>query len=139
MEEKEEYSKYAVEFPWVNNGFKLPSGVVEGEELWLKFSELFFPVYNIKDFSKFSIPFKCISADIETGEAVISDTGEIITAVRASMAIPSLFTAIEHNGKRLVDGGVVRNFPVRDVKEMGADFVIGSRVATGLASKRKSE
>jgi NTE family protein len=137
MEEKEEYSKYAVELPWVNNGFRLPSGVVEGEELWLKFSELFFPVYNIKDFSKLSIPFKCISADIETGEAVVSDSGEIVTAVRSSMAIPSLFTAIENNGKRLVDGGVVRNFPVRDVKEMGADFVIGSRVSTGLLPKDK--
>jgi len=137
MEEKEEYSKYAVELPWVNNAFRLPSGMVEGEELWLKFSELFFPVYNIKDFSKFSIPFKCISADIETGEAVVSDSGEIITAVRSSMAIPTLFTAIEHNGKRLVDGGVVRNFPVRDVKEMGADFVIGSRVSMGLLPKEK--
>ena len=137
MEEKEEYSKYAVELPWVNNAFRLPSGVVEGEELWLKFAELFFPVYNIKDFSKFSIPFKCVSADIETGEAVVSDSGEIVTAVRSSMAIPSLFTAIEHNGKRLVDGGVVRNFPVRDVKEMGADYVIGSRVSTGLLPKEK--
>jgi NTE family protein len=137
MQEKEEYSKYAVELPWVNNGFRLPSGVVESEELWLKFSELFFPVYNIKDFSKLSIPFKCVSADIETGEAVVLDSGEIITAVRSSMAIPSLFTAIEHSGKRLVDGGVVRNFPVRDVKEMGADFVIGSRVATGLLPKER--
>lgn len=137
IEEKDEYSRYAVELPWVNNGFKLPSGVVEGEELWLKFAELFFPVYNIKDFSRFSIPFKCISADIETGEAVVCDTGEIITAVRSSMAIPSLFTAIENNGKRLIDGGVVRNFPVRDVKQMGADYVIGSRVAVGLQPKEK--
>lgn len=137
MEEKDEYSKYAVELPWVSNAFRLPSGVVEGEELWLKFSELFFPVYNIKDFSKFSIPFKCISADIETGEAFVSDTGEIITAVRSSMAIPSLFTAIEHDGRRLIDGGVVRNFPVRDVKEMGADYVIGSRVSMGLQPKEK--
>lgn len=137
MEEKEEYSKYAVELPWVQNGFKLPSGVVEGEELWLKFAELFFPVYNVKDFSRFSIPFKCISADIETGEAVVLDSGEIITAIRSSMAIPSLFTAIENNGKILIDGGVVRNFPVRDVKEMGADYVIGSRVSVGLQSREK--
>jgi len=137
MEEKPEYSRYAVELPWVNNGFRLPSGVVEGEELWLKFAELFFPVYNIKDFSKFSIPFKCVSADIETGDAVVLDSGELITAVRASMAIPSLFTVIEEDGKRLIDGGVVRNFPVRDVKEMGADIVIGSRVAHGLQPKEK--
>ena len=137
MEEKEEYSRYAVELPWVNNGFRLPSGVLEGEELWLKFAELFFPVYNVKNFGKFSIPFKCISADIATGEAVVSDSGEIITAIRSSMAIPSLFTAIEQNGKRLIDGGVVRNFPVRDVKEMGADYIIGSRVAMGLQPKEK--
>lgn len=137
MEEKDEYSKYAIELPWVNNGFKLPSGVVEGEELWLKFADLFFPAYNIKDFSKFSIPFKCISADIETGEAVVLDSGEIVSAVRSSMAIPSVFTAIENNGRRLIDGGVVRNFPVQDVKKMGADYVIGSRVAMGLQPKEK--
>src|SRR5690349_5434882 len=47
MDEKAEYEKYAIELPWVNNGFRLPSGVLESEELWLKFSELFFPVYNI--------------------------------------------------------------------------------------------
>jgi NTE family protein len=137
MEEKEEYSKYAVELPWVNHGFRLPSGVLEGEELWLKFSELLFPVYNIKNFSDFSIPFKCIGADIATGEAVILDSGEIVNAIRASMAIPSVFTAVEYDGRKLVDGGVVRNFPVRDVKEMGADYVIGSNVALGLQPKEK--
>ncbi len=137
MEEKEEYSKYAIELPWVNHGFRLPSGVLEGEELWLKFADLFFPVYNVKDFGKFNIPFKCISTDVSTGEAVVSDSGEIITAIRSSMAIPSFFTAIENNGRSLIDGGLVRNFPVKDVKEMGADYIIGSRVATGLLPKEK--
>ena len=42
MEEKDEYGKYAVELPWVNHAFRLPSGVLESQELWLKFSELFF-------------------------------------------------------------------------------------------------
>lgn len=137
MAEKEEYSRYAVELPWVNNGFKLPTGVLQAEELWLKLSELFFPVYNIKNFNEFSIPFKCIGTDIATGEAVVLDKGEIVTAIRSSMAIPSLFTAVEYEGKRLVDGGIVRNFPVSDVKAMGADIVIGSQVATGLLPKEK--
>ncbi len=137
MEEKEEYNKYAIELPWENHSFRLPSGVLEAEELWLKFSELFFPVYNIKSFKDFSIPFKCIGADVATGEAVILDSGEIVTAIRASMAIPSVFTSVEHNGRKLVDGGVVRNFPVRDVREMGADIVIGSNVAIGLLPKEK--
>jgi NTE family protein len=137
MEEKDEYGRYAIELPWVNHGFRLPSGVLEGEELWLKFSELFYPVHNIKDFSKFSIPFKCIGADVATGEAVVMEKGEIVTAIRSSMAIPSVFTAVENEGRKLVDGGVVRNFPVRDVREMGADFVIGSNVALGLLPKEK--
>lgn len=137
MAEKEEYSRYAVELPWVNNGFKLPTGVLQAEELWLKLSELFFPVHNIKNFDEFSIPFKCIGTDIATGEAVVLEKGEIVTAIRSSMAIPSLFTAVEYDGKRLVDGGIVRNFPVSDVKAMGADIVIGSQVATGLLPKEK--
>ena len=137
MAEKEEYSRYAVELPWVNNGFQLPTGVLQAEELWLKLSELFFPVHNIKNFGDFSIPFKCIGTDIANGEAVVMDSGEIVTAIRSSMAIPSLFTAVEYDGRRLVDGGIVRNFPVSDVKAMGADIVIGSQVATGLLPKEK--
>lgn len=137
MEEKDEASKYIVELPWVNHKFHLATGLLEGQELWLKFSELFFPVYNVKDFSKFSIPFRCISTDVGTGEAVVLSNGEISGAVRSSMAIPSVFTAMDYQGHRLVDGGLVRNFPVRDVKEMGADIVIGSNVTSGLLPSDK--
>ena len=136
MDEKDEYGRYDIELPWVNHGFRLATGVIEGQELWLKFSELFRPVYNIKDFSRFSIPFKCIATDVSTGEAVVLDTGEIVSAIRASMAIPSVFTAVEYGKQKLVDGGVVRNFPVKDVREMGANIVIGDNVAGPL---RKSE
>jgi NTE family protein len=132
MDEKSEYGKYDLELPWVNHWFRFSTGVIEGEELWLKFSELFRPVYDIRDFSKFSIPFKCVATDISTGEPVVLDTGEIVTALRASMAIPSVFTAVEYGGRKLVDGGIVRNFPVKDVRAMGADIVIGSNVSGPL-------
>lgn len=137
MEEKDEYDKYAVELPWVNNGFRLPSGMLESEELWLKFSELFFPVYNIKDFLKLPKKFRCIATDVSSGQAVVLDKGEIVSAVRSSMAIPSVFTAVEYQGRKLVDGGIVRNFPVHDAIDMGADFVIGSNVSGGLLPKEK--
>jgi NTE family protein len=137
MEEKKEYFKYDVELPWVNNWFRISTGVLEGQELWLKLSELLFPVYKIKKFNDFAIPFKCIATDVSTGQAVVLDSGEIISAIRSSMAIPSLFTAVELNGKKLVDGGVVRNFPVKDVKEMGADYVIGSNVSSALLAPDK--
>lgn len=137
MEEKDEYDKYAVELPWTGNKFGLPSGVLESQELWLKFGEFFFRDYNIKDFSKLPRGFKCIATDVATGEAVVMDTGEIVSAVRSSMAIPSLFTAVNYNSRKFIDGGVVRNFPASDVKEMGADLVIGSNVAGSLLPKEK--
>ncbi len=132
MEEKDEYNKYDIELPWVNNKFKISTGFLEAQELWLKLAEFYFPVTPTKDFSQFSIPFRCIATDVGNGQAVVLKDGELISAIRSSMAIPSVFTAIDHDGKRLVDGGISRNFPVRDVKEMGADIVIGSTVASGL-------
>ena len=132
MDEKDEYGRYDIELPWVNHWFRFSTGVIEGQELWLKFSELFRPVYKIKDFSKFSIPFKCVATDVSTGDPVVMDSGEIVSALRASMAIPGVFTAVEYDGHKMVDGGVVRNFPVKDVREMGANIVIGSNLSGPL-------
>lgn len=137
MEEKEEYAKYVVELPWLNNRLHFATGVLTGQELWLKFSELFFPVYMKKDFSQFSIPFRCIGTDVGNGQAVVMKEGEIISAIRASMAIPSVFTAVSRDGKKLIDGGLVRNFPVSDAKDMGADIMIGSNVAGSLLPSEK--
>lgn len=137
MEEKEEYGKYALELPWVNHRFKLPTGLLEAEELWLKFSEWFFPVYATKDFTRLSIPFKCIATNISDGSIVVLDKGELVKAIRSSMAIPTVFTSVEIDSVKLVDGGVVRNFPVKEVKDMGADIVIGSSVAGGLLPTKK--
>ncbi|HYH14890.1 MAG TPA: patatin-like phospholipase family protein [Flavisolibacter sp.] len=137
MEEKEEYSKYAIELPWRKKRFRLPTGVLEGQELWLKLSELFAPVNQQKDFLKFNIPFQCIGTDIGNGEPVILNRGEIVSAIRASMAIPSIFTAVDFEGKRLVDGGIVKNFPAQEARDMGAAIVIGSDVTDGLLPSQK--
>ncbi|MVT08255.1 patatin-like phospholipase family protein [Chitinophaga tropicalis] len=131
-EEKREYNKYIIEIPFEYGKPKLASGVIAGEQLWLELARLCWPVNGQKDFSKFSIPFKCIATDVSTGEIVTLDTGDIVTAIRASMAIPSIFTSVKIGDKSLVDGGVVRNFPVITAREMGADFVIGSNVSNGL-------
>lgn len=132
MDEKAEFDQYAVEVPFGEGKLKIGTGLIEGQELWLKFQELLLPVYNIKDFSKLSIPFKCIATDVGTGQAVVLHQGEVITAIRASMAIPSVFTAIDYKDTKLVDGGVVRNFPVSDVIAMGSDFTIGVNLSQGL-------
>ena len=133
MEEKDQYSRFAIELPFINNKIRLTTGVITGQELNMKFSELFFHVYHIRNFNDLKIPFKCMATDLETGDLVVMDTGNIITALQATMAIPSVFSAVTRGGRKLVDGGLVRNFPVKNVKEMGADIVIGSNVTNGLS------
>jgi len=132
IDEKDEYGKYSVELGLKDFKPQIGTGLIESETLWLTLNELFLPVYNIKDFSKFNIPFKCIATDLSDGKAVVLSDGEIVTAVRSSMAIPSVFTAIEKDSTKLVDGGIIRNFPVTDIKKMGADIVIGVNLFTGL-------
>jgi len=99
IDEKDEYGQYSIEIGLDGFKPKIASGLIESEELWLKFNELFLPVYNVKDFSKFNIPFKCIATDLSNGEAVVLSDGEIVSAIRASMAIPSVFTSVELDSK----------------------------------------
>jgi NTE family protein len=132
IDEKDEYAKYSVELGLEKLSPQIPTGLIESEELWLTLTQLFAPVYDIKDFSKFNIPFKCIATDLSTGAAVVHSNGEIVTAIRSSMAIPSVFTAVNFDTTKLVDGGIIRNFPVIDIKEMGADYVIGVNLFKGL-------
>jgi NTE family protein len=132
IDEKKDFGNYALEVPFEHRKFKIASGIIEGQEIWLKFQELLLPIYDVKDFSKFPIPFKCVATDVGTGKAVLLDQGELVTAIRSSMAIPSVFTAIDYKDTKLVDGGVVRNFPVSDVKAMGADIIIGVNLSQGL-------
>ncbi|MEO6490121.1 MAG: patatin-like phospholipase family protein [Ferruginibacter sp.] len=137
MEEKNQYARFALELPYINKKIKLTTGVIQGQELSIKLSDLFFRVSHIRNFNEFPIPFKCMATDLETGNLVVLDTGNIVTAIRASMAIPSVFTAVTVGDRKLVDGGLVRNFPIKNVKEMGADITIGSNVSGGLSTKDK--
>jgi NTE family protein len=89
-------------------------------------------VNNITDFSQLSIPFNCIGTDLSTGDVVVMDHGNISNCIRASLAIPAVFTPGHYENKTLVDGAVVNNFPVLEVKNMGADIVIGVNLYKGL-------
>jgi NTE family protein len=136
IEEKDEIDNYTAELPFRKRRPILSTGFLESEELWLTFSELFFPVHHIKDFSEFNIPFQCLATDLSSGRAVILNHGEIVWAVRSSMALPSVFSATTYGDTKLVDGGIVRNFPVSDVKVMGADYLIGVNLYAGLSEAK---
>jgi NTE family protein len=125
FEEKENDGKYFIPYPVSSEKFQLPSGLIAGQNLEFLLYKLTWNTSEIDDFSQFPIPFLCVAADIEKGDAVVLQNGSLPEAMRASMAIPTVFTPVQIDGKLLVDGGLIDNFPVDEVKKMGADIIIG--------------
>lgn len=137
LEEKDEKGRYAGSFPIEDYKITLPKGLVAGQNVSQLLSKLTIFAHQVEDFDNLPIPFLCIATDIETGEAVVLDSGYLPEAVRASMSIPSMFTPVEYDDRLLVDGGLVRNFPVSDCVDMGADIIIGVNVGSGLLKRDK--
>ena len=137
IEEKDDFERYAGEFPISGNKISLPKGLVAGQNVSELISKLTLSTHHFSDFSELPIPFLCVATDIETGEAVVLDHGYLPEAIRASMSIPSAFTPIEMDGKLLVDGGLARNLPVQDLLNRGADFVISVDVGSPLRKREE--
>ena len=135
VKDKENLDRYVVSFPIKPQGIQIPAGIVKGQNVINLFERHTIKFHNQTNFRKFPIPFVCVATDLETGDAIVLDKGNISEALRASMAIPTLFTPIEIDGHLLVDGGMTNNFPVKEVIKMGADIVIGVDVQTGPQSK----
>jgi len=129
-----------VSFPMSRRGISLPPGVITGQKIYTFFSRLAWHVSTERNFDNFPIPFAAIATDLETGEAAVFRSGYLPDALRASMSIPSVFTPIEIDDRIYVDGGLIRNLPVQDAIDMGANYIIavdaGSRLEdrTGLQS-----
>ena len=117
---------------------KIPSGAVGGKSASEKLNELFFGVAEVNDFKKFPKKFALVATDLNTGEGVMIDKGSIATAIRSSLSLPSVFNPVQAGERLYVDGGVVRNLLVQDVKVLGANYTIGVNVGEGF-SKRDPE
>ena len=93
------------------------------------FIKAHFPVTR---FEKLVVPFAAVTCDLATGkEVVLKDEGDIVTAIRASCAIPGVFVPVDDGeGRQLIDGGVVSPMPTKAVRKMGADAVIAVDVIT---------
>lgn len=113
----------------------VPTGLVAGQKLGYHIRRLTWPASSVRDFDRLTIPFRAVAADIETGEAVVLGSGDLARALRASMAIPAFFSAVEWENRLLVDGGVARNLPVDVVRKMGAEVVIAVDISTPLAKR----
>jgi NTE family protein len=126
---------YFLTLPFKNLKISSPRGLSKGMYNFNTLSRLTYHVRDIKDFSKLPIPFFCVATNIETGEEVLLKKGTLAEAMIASGALPTLYNPIEIDGKLLVDGGVKNNYPVEELKRLGADIIIGVDVQEGLKDR----
>ncbi len=133
--EKRNDELYAISLPFNKFRLGIPTALSKGTYNYILLAGLAHKVRHQRDFSKLPIPFFCIATDIETGQEVVLDNGYLVQAIQASSAFPSLFAPVEINGRILVDGGVVDNYPVEEIRRRGADIVIGVDVQDDLKTR----
>ena len=123
----------------LKNGLKGPIGFSAGQGVGLLLDRIAFPYSTLTSFDDLPIPFRCVAADMLSGDAVVLKDGSLAQSLRASMAIPGLFTPVELNGQVLADGGLVDNIPTDVAREMNASIVIAVNIATPLVGRKDLE
>jgi NTE family protein len=108
------------------------SGLIDGQKV-TDFVRAHVTVTRIEDLPT---PFQAVATDITSGEQVALGTGDLIEAVRASIAVPGIFTPVRANGCILVDGGLVNPVPVSVARSMGADLVIAVDLNHDIVTQR---
>jgi len=111
-------------------GVKVRSGVFAGQEVNAFLRRLTLGAVGVRSFDELIVPFRAVATDIRSGAMVLLDHGDLAAAMRASMAVPGLFTPERIDGRLLVDGGIKQNLPVQTVRQMGADVVIAVHLGT---------
>lgn len=133
--EKRNDDLYALSLPFNDFKIGIPKALSKGLYNFNLLSRLTRNVRHIRDFNQLPTPFLCIGSNIETGEQIILDRGNLAQAMIASAAFPSLFSPVEIDGKLLVDGGVTNNYPIDEIKKLGADVIIGVDVQNDLLDR----
>src|SRR5512139_3529299 len=100
--------------------FSLGGGLIKGDKLIAFFRSHFVD----RDIRELPRPFGAVATDLRRGREVWLREGGVCDAVRASIALPGLFTPVQRDGSWLVDGGLVNPVPVSLCRAMGADQVI---------------
>ena len=121
---KLEDQRYLFEFGVGLGGIKMGTGMAAGQKFNNLLQFITLRASDVTDFDRLPIPFRAVATDLQAGEPYVLARGNLASAMRASMAVPGVFTAMELDGRILVDGGIVNNLPVDVVKAMGADVVI---------------
>ena len=115
------------------NGVRYQSAVVAGQKIKLFFNQLVRANQGERNIDDLPLPLSIIATDIGNGERVVFRDGSLTQSMRASMSVPGLLAPVDHQGRKLVDGGLVDNVPIGEVRERcQADVVIVVNVGSPL-------
>jgi len=92
-------------------------------------------MFGVRSFEELQLPFAAVGIDLISGEKVVFSSGDLITGVYASSAVPGVFPPVTLGDKIVVDAGAPFRVPVNTCHEMGADIVIGVSIPTFTSSK----
>ena len=115
----------------------LPKGFIQGQKLQETLRQLTLPFSNSTNFDQLPTPFRAVATDLENGEAVLLDRGDLSVAMRASISAPGVFAPVDYHGRLLVDGGLAENLPIDVARAMGADILIVSDVSFPLQPRER--
>ena len=107
-------------------------GIIKGKNLELLLQKLCMGYTDSMDFNRLPIPFACVATNIVDNSEVDFTSGILPQAMRASMAIPAVFSPVRIGKKVLCDGGLCNNYPADLARKLGADIVIGVTVQDSL-------
>jgi len=105
----------------------LRGGLIRGQRLF----NLFRATFQDREIGELAIPFGAIATELSSGREIWLRHGKVLDVVRASIAMPGLFTPVVHNDTVLVDGGLVNPVPVSMCRAFGAEIVIAIDLSWG--------
>ena len=115
--------------------FRLPTGAVSSRSLEMLLRRYTLPVRHLNSFDALPTRFRAVATDLETGQEVVMDRGDLAAALRGSMSVPGVFSPLGLDGRILGDGGLVNNLPVSVARQLGAEVVIAVNIGTPLAGR----
>ena len=130
--QKQYEEKYLLSLEVEDFKLNLPKSISKGQGALNILTKYLQHTHDVKDFSKLSIPFLCVATNLETGEGKVFKKGYLPQTVMASGAYPTLFLPVKIDSSYYIDGGIKNNFPVQEVRDMGADIIIGVDLGEGL-------
>jgi len=136
--EKQEWNRVTGEITLrFGKNLSLPAGINPGQQLALLLSRETIGYSEDQRFDDLPTPFRCVATDLISGEAFVPDHGSLAKAMRASMALPGVFTPVGWDDKVLIDGGLVNNLPTDIARELGADVIIAVVLETSPVDSKK--